>query len=86
MNLQSIYHDIAVAHGTDPERWASTSGTALVRVALPYSLKQLNKWLSGGGMALGAPTAFCFHGDFGSCIICRWLHACVHTEHEWLGL
>ncbi len=53
----NLYSDIAVAYGNNPGRWASTKGAvrAVDRVALPYSLKQLSEWLSGGGLAQGAP-------------------------------
>ena len=59
---QKLFTFIATAYGADPKRWASTNGAAHVvnRVALPYSLKQLNEWLSRGGMALGAPIICAF--------------------------
>ena len=46
----------ARAFGSDPSRWAFDSSLAhALGMAVTYCLKQLSEWLSGGGMALGAP-------------------------------
>ena len=52
-----LYGDIARAYARNPGRWAFTNGVpnAVGRVTVAYSLKQLSRWLSRGGMALGAP-------------------------------
>ena len=57
MHAQRLFADMAGAFIREPARWASTTGapSAVVRVALPYSLKQLSDWLACGGLALGAP-------------------------------
>ena len=49
--------DLAMSHGDEPQRWASAEGTMLAvgPSALSYCLKHLSRWLSRGGMALGAP-------------------------------
>ena len=54
-----LFNHVATEFGNDPAHWALADGAphAVVRVALPYSLRQLSDWLAHGGMAQGAPPA-----------------------------
>ena len=79
---QELYKTIAASYGAEPERWASANGAAdaVGRVAVPYSLKQLNGWLSRGGMALGAPRSWCSQlGPAEQSLQTHWLQACLLT-------
>ena len=81
-----LYKQIAVAYGQDPVRWASTSGTALGRVALPYSVKQLNKWLTVCNSPLGAlaPVLARQWGLLFIACLCRrvgFMHTCIQEVH-----
>ena len=43
-----------------PNRHGARNGP----LALPYSLEQLDDWLSRGGMARGAPLPICLQGNY----------------------
>lgn len=55
VHAERLYTDIAVAYNISCERCPIGTARAMIRVALPYSIKQLSEWLSRGGMSQGAP-------------------------------
>ena len=85
----AVAKDMVKLKGRYPERWASAMGAVLAVgfSAVKYSLRELNGWLSRGGMTLGAPpcaAAMRCDGGQSSCLgpaadVFRGVAASIHA-------